>query len=131
MGYSDTKGDFEWANAIEFANTIGLTSRNNNIFTRGSMVDISYRALNINLKDSQNTLLEKIKAYRAISGIPIEEPYVIVFKDKIIEKEVRDILDRKEGKIFNTDLEGIHFLFLSSYHDGNIKSLDDLKFSQI
>lgn len=62
LGYSDAKGDFSWNNSIEFAEILGLTSRGDTTFTRGSMVDISYRALNINIKDSQITLLDKISA---------------------------------------------------------------------
>lgn len=67
LGYSDTKGDFLWSQAIEFSESIGLHSRGDRVFTRGTMVDISYKALHLKLKGTDKTLLDKLES--SLKGI--------------------------------------------------------------
>lgn len=75
LGYDDTKGDFKWSNSLEKAIEIGLiqesyiTNLRQQNFLRDHMVKISYDALGTKLKNSENTLLEKLIA----EGIVKEE----------------------------------------------------------
>ena len=59
LGYS-SEGDFQWDRAWELSDTIGLTDESNHVesalFSRGNAAIISYNALFVNVKGSNQTL---------------------------------------------------------------------------
>jgi hypothetical protein len=69
LGYSDTDGDFTWADPTTLAQQVGLLSPCLTIdsFQRGDAALISYDALSAQLKSSDTTLLEKLEAEGAAS----------------------------------------------------------------
>ena len=65
LGYSESKGDFSYANALNFAATIGLCTADEaagyrTAFQRGDMVSMSYNALYLKMNASSRTLYEKL-----------------------------------------------------------------------
>jgi len=75
LGY-DSSSDFRWDKAWEFTDALGLTngeyaSYNNNKFLRANMVQISYAALEMPLKDGSGSLAEKLIA----EGVFDEDAY--------------------------------------------------------
>jgi hypothetical protein len=66
LGYDDSKGDFEYNHAIQMAHDVSLISDSemlqlqNENFTREGVVWISYNALKVTIKDSNDTLIEKL-----------------------------------------------------------------------
>ena len=63
LGYSDADGDFSWAQSIAFADSIGLTHGEYTVateFLREDMALVSYTALTLKLKDSEQTLARKL-----------------------------------------------------------------------
>ena len=67
LGYDDKKNDFKYPEALDKAVKIGLLTadaasslKSKNSFLRDDMVGISYNALNVKLKASGRTLLDKL-----------------------------------------------------------------------
>ena len=66
LGYSDTAGDFAWADALTFAarqslmDTASASALAGATMNRGDMVDLSYAALTCDLKDGSQTLAERL-----------------------------------------------------------------------
>ena len=66
LGYSDSKGDFSWSSALSDSAGIGLMTKETAsslsyaVINRGDMVDISYCALTMTLKESNSTLAQKL-----------------------------------------------------------------------
>lgn len=63
LGYSDTNGeDFEWNNPFELAEKVGISPDcvNTDEFMRKDVVAISYAALSAKLKNSEQTLAQKL-----------------------------------------------------------------------
>lgn len=73
LNYDDSKGDFAWASALDFASTMDLITPieaeqiQNKGFLRGNMVWMSHQALWKSLKGQNQTLQEKLLAEGAIS----------------------------------------------------------------
>ena len=70
LGYSDSKGDFSYENAKEFAVSIGLINTQQaqrETLYRSDMVLISRAALNMPLKKASRTLAQKLREDRALS----------------------------------------------------------------
>ena len=63
LGYSDTEGDFGYETAIDFGKQTGIVEAEINInrFLRADMVAVSYRTLFTSLKDSGQTLSQKLQ----------------------------------------------------------------------
>jgi len=96
LGYDDQKGDFHWATAPHHAAEIGLMDNASAAavsaeptFYRSDIVDMSYAALTMELKDGSSTLAEKLisagvftKAQGQAEGVlsgPVQYKYV--YKD--------------------------------------------------
>ena len=66
LGYKDNAGDFSWDKAWELSDKIGITdgryNANSNGFLRADVALISNDALSSKIKDTDGTLLERIKA---------------------------------------------------------------------
>ena len=66
IGYSDSNGDFSWSSALSDSADFRLMTKEAAsalayaTFNRGDMVDISYCALTMTLKDSNRTLAQKL-----------------------------------------------------------------------
>lgn len=66
LGYDDSKGDFKWEQSLEKGKEIGiiepskLDDLEGKTFLRGNLAYLSFNTLNVNLKDSNITLKEKI-----------------------------------------------------------------------
>lgn len=65
LGYSETAGDFTYANALNFAVEKGIltaqqSSQYQSTFLRDGMVEMCYNALSLPMNDSQRTLKEKL-----------------------------------------------------------------------
>jgi hypothetical protein len=86
LGYSDAEGDFTYADALPFAQSIGLLTEASaadlagRAFLRGDMADISFDALSIFLKDKQVTLADKL----IVDGV-IEQDKAIAAGVKVTE----------------------------------------------
>ena len=77
LGYSDSKGDFSYSNATEFAFKIGLINKEqakNEILYRSDMALISRTALGLPLKNAYRTLSQKLREDRSIT----KEQFVIL-----------------------------------------------------
>ena len=70
MGYDDTKGDFAWNKARALSDEIGITSANaaSKTFTRADVADISYNALDVSMKGSDQSLAEKLIKERVFTA---------------------------------------------------------------
>jgi len=72
LGYSESAGDFTYAGACAFAAKIGLTDGSytnyTKNFTRGDIAVISYAALGLKMKNSENTL------YKTYFGKELPQP---------------------------------------------------------
>lgn len=116
LGYDDSKGDFSWDSANEFARDIGLVSSKyyteltNSIFLRDHIAKSSYDALLTNVKGSSELLVEKLVGSRDIDGkiastiIPGDG---ITFADEKLEKAIRDSFEYPVIHIQKSDLESI------------------------
>lgn len=64
LGYSEESGDFTYENAENDGKTLGIINDtlNSDKFLRGDMVIMSYLALNIKIKNAENTLEGKLMA---------------------------------------------------------------------
>lgn len=74
LGYSDVDGDFYWETAGDFAAELGLITPIENAamrarFWRDEMVLVSFRALNMKLKGSEQTLGEKLISLDIIDAV--------------------------------------------------------------
>lgn len=69
LGYSDNAGDFAWDKARTLTDSIGITDPkdNSSLFDRGSVAEVSLNALATSIKDSKQTLSEKLIADGAIT----------------------------------------------------------------
>lgn len=84
LGYSDKDGDFKYADALVFANDIGMLDRNQlerlaeGEFTRGDMVEVTFHALVTELKDSNRLLVQQAIGYNPLvrdeSGLSHVDP---------------------------------------------------------
>ncbi len=82
LGYSETKGDFTYAGALDFAVSKGLLTNGQKTayqdsFVREGMVEMCYNALYLKMKDSSRTLEEKLRndgvfgaQHTALAGTP-------------------------------------------------------------
>lgn len=88
LGYNDTNGDFNWFNAVNFANKINLYEDGitNEImdkeYTRGLLAICTYRALEANLKNTDQLLIVKLVEEDAISK---EDAFKLGFNSVLIE----------------------------------------------
>ena len=60
LGYSESKGDFTYDNALSFANEKGIANASYKNFTRGDAAEISYNALTQQIKGSSYTLYDTL-----------------------------------------------------------------------
>lgn len=60
LGYSESKGDFTYDNALSFANEKGIANASYENFTRGDAAEISYNALTQKIKGSSYTLYDTL-----------------------------------------------------------------------
>ena len=91
LGYSDARGDFAWDAPYDLSRGLGMLPQavDTENFLRADIVTISYAALAMGLKDSTETLAEKLIAKEALNA----ETYANVYSAaKITDKE-------NEGKV--------------------------------
>lgn len=113
LGYDDAKGDFKWSNALEKAIEIGLIKENyipnlkEQEFLRDHMVKVSYDALGTKLKNSENTLLEKLIAEGIVKEEVAKKYDVFVGNslEYIEEKYLKD--DQLNKEVFGIDIDTI------------------------
>lgn len=62
LGYDDSEGDFEYSKVVKFAYEKGIlrSSSDPGYLTRELMIDMSYRALTANIKNSSRKLIDKL-----------------------------------------------------------------------
>lgn len=81
LGYDDSAGDFSYENAVEFGKNIGIADRSvkDGVLLRRDMIDMCYRTLTSNIKNSSRTLIAKlcddgdIERERAVSSSLLRE----------------------------------------------------------
>ena len=68
LGYKENR-DFTYSSANDLAGKLGLlaTVSNRDAFLRSGLVDVSYNALSVKLKDSDKTLLDRLVAEGAVN----------------------------------------------------------------
>lgn len=75
LGYSDEKGDFSWETSLAFADGIGLCHGEftaDGKFLREDMALLSYTALTLRMKNSADTLAERLYQNGVISGSALQ-----------------------------------------------------------
>lgn len=79
LGYDDKRGDFQWDNPYILAKYVGLVDSETPLrrFSRGDMVDISYRAMTSKLSDKASVAVRDSLGYNYVD-----------LKDKLIDKGV-------------------------------------------
>jgi hypothetical protein len=66
LGYSDTNGDFQWAQSLDKAREIGIMDQSKpselgrKTFIRGDLAYLSYFSLNVKVKGSEERLKDKL-----------------------------------------------------------------------
>ena len=71
LGYSETQGDFTWSECLAFADSIDLCRGEytaDSAFLRGDMAQLSYTALTLPVKGSEQTLSELLYREGVLSG---------------------------------------------------------------
>lgn len=61
LGYSESKGDFTYENALKTAYEKGIAKESYSGFTRGDAVEIAYKALSLNINNSSVTLYDTLR----------------------------------------------------------------------
>lgn len=90
LGYDDSAGDFQWQEANKKLMDLDMTTKadyygGEGVFLRGHVVDLSYHALSLTLKDEEITLLDKLVAEGAVLLEAVEEDERIVrMEDRVI-----------------------------------------------
>ncbi len=83
LGYSDVRGDFKWSQPYDLAKSVGLISSETPLsrFTRGDMVNVSYRALS-----ALTITSPKLHGWTTSSLIDSLQNKKKTLKDQLIEK---------------------------------------------
>lgn len=112
LGYSDSDGDFAWDAPEKLAKGIGLLPSvvDTENFLRADIVTVSYAALAIELKDTTETLAEKLIAKEAIAADIYADAYIA---SKITDKEnenktalsAEDIYARCSSAVFYIEIQ--------------------------
>jgi len=138
LGHSDQKGDFKYSQCLEKAVQIGLLSNeevyyytSKDSFIRDDIVGIIVNALSTNIKDSDTTLLEKLvyedgaidEKAAVDAGFITPEPVTI--RDPNLETKIREIIGKKDGEIYATELKKIEVI---DVQDSDISTLDGLQY---
>lgn len=71
LGYDDSAGDFHWQESTQKLIDLGMTTKQRynddpDVFLRGHVVDLSYHALVMTMKNEEITLLDKLVADGAV-----------------------------------------------------------------
>ncbi|WP_050607466.1 leucine-rich repeat domain-containing protein [Clostridium niameyense] len=122
----------------DLTNLVYLDMKNtniNNIDNLGNLSKLEY--LNIsNTKVTNTKIIKNFPKLRKIdtTGCNInngeldkDHNKLVVFQDKVLEKEIRDLIDKPSESIYEKDLLGITKLELSNRHIKNIEGLDSLR----
>ncbi len=99
LGYKDSEGDFWWDKAWELSDKIGITAgeygTDSHEFLRANVALISNDALSGKIKDTDGTLLERIKDDTGLSEPKEEEPVALPQDDDETafgEKAIKEFL---------------------------------------
>jgi len=92
LGYSDADGDFNWQDPYPLMSELGLIIKTDpeEVFTRGDVVDISWKALKVNIKGTAETLAEKLIEFE-------------VFTQERYQTATASIQDVREAEFINND----------------------------
>jgi len=117
LGYSDARGDFSSRDSLAKAGQIKLLTddeigyySSKGEFLRDDIIGITINALGAFLKDSDQSLLDKliyedgvVDVYAAIEAGFITDKQV-VFKDPALEAVIRELIRKKEGTLYFSDV---------------------------
>ena len=120
LGYSDAKGDFKSRDSLIKARQIELLT-NDEIayysskgeFLRDDIIGITINALATFMKDSDQSLLDKLIYEEGVVDelAAIESGFIIdkqvVFKDPALEAVIRELIRKREGTLFASDIRNI------------------------
>lgn len=108
LGYSDTKGDFSYENALHFASDIKLVSNgnaNDAELLRSEMTDLSKEALAQHLKGARRTLAQKLCLEHVFSeAAAIEAGVIKHFDSSEMFSDIPAALGRADARIDGTDI---------------------------
>ena len=108
LGYSDAAGDFNWEKAAAKGQQLGLynaafAARCKTSMTRGDLVEVSYKALSLTMKNSTETLAGSLVRLGAVDasavqalGIPLEsgaQPPSDLPTDKPAQSDAQKVVD--------------------------------------
>lgn len=115
LGYSDAEGDFSYADAKYFAQSIGLIDDQilpRNELVRGDMVKICLKALQLPIKNSNRLLSTKLSDEKVFSKALAEEIGLTVSTNVLdgyfaaIDKNLPDISASKSGNAIRIHVNG-------------------------
>lgn len=120
LGYSDAQGDFNSRDSLIKAGQINLLDSSEieyystkGEFLRDDIIGITINALNTSLKDSDNSLLDKlIYVDRVVDErVAINAGFIenrqVTFADPVLENVIREMIRKIEGSIFASDIRNI------------------------
>lgn len=120
LGYSDAEGDFTSSKSLIKAKQVNLLTddeiayySSKDEFLRDDVVGITINALATFLKDSDQSLLDKlIYEDRVVSErAAIDSGFIIdkqvTFEDPALEAVIRELIRKKEGQLFVSDIRNI------------------------
>lgn len=140
LGYSDVKGDFISKDSLVKAGQINLLGSSEieyystkGEFLRDDIIGITINALKTSLKDSDNSLLDKliyidrvVDERTAINAGFIENRQV-AFADSVLENVIREMIRKKEGPIFASDIRNIVEIKAERMGITSLEGLQDCK----
>ena len=106
LGYSDTNGeDFTWNDPFTLAEEVKILPDNVNreTFWRADVATVSYAALNAQLKDSDETLAEKLISVGAVDEEQFNEIYDACVLDEFFEDEPDAVVDEEPDDVITID----------------------------
>ncbi len=120
LGYSDAQGDFKSRDSLTKAGQIKLLTDDEIVyysskgeFLRDDIIGITINALATLLKDSDQSLLDKLIYEEGVvdERAAIESGFIIdkqvVFKDPALEAVIRELIRKREGALFASDIRNI------------------------
>jgi hypothetical protein len=110
LGYKEGS-DFTYGSANDETGKLGLlaTISNRDIFLRGDMVDVSYNVLAVKVKDSDNTLLDRLAAEGAV--------------DTEVAKSVQNVFETSEQT--NNGLKDVRIKLTFNNEEFTVKMYDN------
>lgn len=146
LGYSDSKGDFSYAESLDKAKSIGLidaaTSQElaKQPFLRGHIALLSFEALKQQLNRQELTLAGKLVADGVfteeaanLAGVLVQEgdgTDVVTFSDPGLDRVVRAAVGKPTGELLRSDVSRLTSLSSVNVPHERIRSLDGIEAMQ-